>query len=290
MKKLLACVIFLTIALSSQNVLAATEYIEGGTTSSCVGPAGISGVSTPNEVITETGGITTRDIVIPDTTVGTSALFADKNFNIGFAQAATGRSSKTYDQYALLGGHWTTNNPQLQYTYYTSGQPTKLVSSEYVENDINVATSLWDSKTLQQLFGSTGTGNAVTTTKNEQFSFNTLDGIHEVGWANLGTTMSSAIAMTSLRWNTKTGSMIDADVGFNKQWCAGWTTDEITVGPLADVETIALHEFGHVLGLDDIYNKPSKMFDTTEIMNSYRGSHRYLGDGDKTGLHVLYGL
>ena len=289
MKKLLACVIFLTIALSSQNVLAATEYIEGGTTSSCVGPAGISGVSTPNEVITETGGITTRDIVIPDTTVGTSALFADKNFNIGFAQAATGRSSKTYDQYALLGGHWTTKNPQLQYTYYTSGQPTNLASPGVV-SDINVATSLWDSQTLQQLFGSTGNaGNAVSSTNNAQLSFNTLDGIHEVGWANLGTSSSSAIAMTSLRWNAKTGSMIDADVGFNTQWRYGWTTDTST-GALADVETIALHEFGHVLGLDDIYNKPTKQFDYTEIMNSYWGSHRSLGKGDIAGLQKLYGV
>ena len=298
MNKLLACMIFLTISLVSQNALAAQVQIEGGSTANCVGPAGISGITTPDEVITETGGYTTRDIVIPGTTIGTSAVFLDKENNIGYAQMESGSSAKdqtassktasssstAYNQYILTGQKWTTKNPQLGLSLYYLGQPTNL-NLMNVQSDINNAAYVWDSATSQMLFGRTGT--AVTSTKNAQFSFNTYDGLHEIGWTNLGTSRSSAIAQTSWRYYTASGSMIDADVGLNRQWTYGWTTGT-TSSAVADVETIALHELGHVLGLGDIYGT-SKAFDYTEIMNSYSGSHRYLGAGDILGIQKLYG-
>jgi hypothetical protein len=48
---------------------------------------------------------------------------------------------------------------------------------------------------------------------------------------------------------------------------------------------------GHPIGLDDIYNKADKKWDTTEVMNSYIwGEPRYsLGLGDKAGLKAKYG-
>jgi hypothetical protein len=53
-----------------------------------------------------------------------------------------------------------------------------------------------------------------------------------------------------------------------------------------DLETVTLHEFGHALGLGDLYNSPCSQ----EVMYGYYiGPKTDFGNGDITGIHILYG-
>jgi hypothetical protein len=89
-----------------------------------------------------------------------------------------------------------------------------------------------------------------------------------------------------------TASITDADTIYNTKYA--YSTDTTLTKNankrFVDLQAVALHEMGHPIGLDDIYNKADKKWDTTEVMNSYIwGQPRYtLGIGDKAGLVAKY--
>ena len=75
---------------------------------------------------------------------------------------------------------------------------------------------------------------------------------------------------------------MESDLSFNTRY--GWATN----GRNYDVQTTALHELGHTIGLGDLYGKSAYTQDTRQIMHYYTGVKRTLGNGDKTGAWLLY--
>jgi hypothetical protein len=90
-------------------------------------------------------------------------------------------------------------------------------------------------------------------------------------------------------WLTsRNGVLIDSDVIYNKRYT--FSTKQSNY-PYVDLQTVALHELGHNVGLDDIYNKAALKGDETEVMNDYHWGipKLTLGLGDKNGLKAIYG-
>ena len=95
--------------------------------------------------------------------------------------------------------------------------------------------------------------------------------------------------------------LLDSDVIYNTMYkwdttvsLSGSSGSSFVYDPLkryVDLQTVALHELGHNVGLDDIYNKPDLWWDETEVMNDYHwGKPKLtLGEGDKNGLKAIYG-
>jgi hypothetical protein len=98
-----------------------------------------------------------------------------------------------------------------------------------------------------------------------------FDGVNAIFWTNEGD--SGALA-TSWMWYSG-NTMLETDMVFNDYY--KW----YTLGADYDIETVALHEFGHWVGLD---HSP------TGIMQpSYSGVQRHIDADAQEGFRVMYG-
>lgn len=79
-----------------------------------------------------------------------------------------------------------------------------------------------------------------------------------VMWGKLG---SGTIAITYIRYDTASETVLDVDTVFNNHypWHVFDSGADCVTNPNAyDVQDIATHEFGHWVGLDDLYDLPNK--------------------------------
>jgi len=115
-----------------------------------------------------------------------------------------------------------------------------------------------------------------------------LDFINAVLW---GKVTASAIAITYIRYYTATGEVADVDTVFNSRY--PWAVFEPANGECQtspdayDLEDIATHEFGHWLGLDDLYSTVVR--DLTMYGYGAGGElkKRTLGAGDQLGANAV---
>ena len=89
-------------------------------------------------------------------------------------------------------------------------------------------------------------------------------------------------------------SISEADTWYNLNTEYQWTTDLATAQSTykIDLQSIAVHELGHSIGMGDLYTLPDsdpRKDDFEQVMNLYYGPQRTLGNGDKTGVQMLYG-
>ncbi len=114
-----------------------------------------------------------------------------------------------------------------------------------------------------------------------------LDFVNAVLW---GKVSAGAIAITYVRYYTATGVVADVDTVFNSRypWAVFPNGDECqTIYDAYDVQNIAVHEFGHWIGLDDLYSDNEK--DLTMYGYGAGGElkKRTLGTGDITGAQAV---
>lgn len=135
----------------------------------------------------------------------------------------------------------------------------------------------------------TAVSNAANTWSNAgsvfSFDYDWWETVNKVDWEDLGS--SGPIASTTWTYtgtpsySCLTGaSLTGAVTNFNNQ--KSFTTSPGSSYPPYDVETVALHEFGHWLSLGHSYSG-------TVMYAYYEGTKRSLTQDDKNGIICIYG-
>lgn len=190
------------------------------------------------------------------------------------------------EAYKLFGFRWNTRDPQIKWilkndeNMYCEG-----LDAWDMKREVEAAANTWDNATNQNLFADndmvTFNPNAVAEKYNK---------MNTISWKSFGQKVCLAYARTyySLGSANKVdgyNSVLDSDLVFNTEY--GWCANDSNTG--VDVQSVALHEMGHSLGLGDLYGKPEFQHDTRQVMHYYTGVKRTLGNGDKTAIWNLYG-
>ncbi len=111
-----------------------------------------------------------------------------------------------------------------------------------------------------------------------------FDGVNQILWTNMGS--SGIVAQTSIWYNINTNFIIECDMEFNDYY----TFSSASIASLGafDIQTIALHEFGHFLCLNDLYSPT----DSAKVMYGYSSPgtiKRNLHVDDIQGIRNIYG-
>jgi hypothetical protein len=190
------------------------------------------------------------------------------------------------NSYKLTGWRWV-DNPSIElYLKTDSNLKNTGLAIDQVNTAIYNAADTWDSVTTQELFR-----NGLICSPS--LSADKFDNENVLAWEYIS---SNALAYTRTYYSSEIvngynggsySNALESDFVFNTQYA--WKTEAYPLFTgVYDVQTVALHELGHTLGLSDIYNTEYSL-DTAEIMNSYNDPQRGLGFGDINGIMQLYG-
>lgn len=179
--------------------------------------------------------------------------------------------------YGVAGWHMPTVGMTYKINYST--KPSNLTTSQ-VQTAIANSFATWTTADSKQIFNY----GASTSAQNARY-----DGTNVILWKPIN---NSAIAITYVWYYTASGQLAESDTIFNKsyRWSATnytGTNDCGGVNGTFDVQNIGTHEFGHWVGLDDLYSITDKdltMYgygDTTELKKDT------LGTGDVSGVLAI---
>ena len=146
--------------------------------------------------------------------------------------------------------------------------------------EIELAFETWDAVTTTELFDP-----ALQTTAS---GFDE-DGQNTISWEGIAPT--TIIAMTRI-WYWDDGAIEEFDIVFNA--LLKWGIDPDDEGPSKlknayDVQNIATHEAGHVVGLDDLYEAPYRELTMYGYSSKSETIKISLEQGDIAGAQHLYG-
>jgi len=185
-------------------------------------------------------------------------------------QKATAKKSRELC-YSFIGSKW--KNLPVQYTINPDNP--QFLSDDFVISTLVKSAETWDKAIGKEIF-------------DDHFIIdrtavpNVKDGKNTLGFILYPS--ASIIAGASV-WTTPDGEILEADVLFNTAF--GWGDATLNPGKM-DVQNIATHELGHVLGLGDIYSRACSSV-TMYAPSSYgQTQKRTLEKADITGLKKLY--
>jgi hypothetical protein len=186
---------------------------------------------------------------------------------------------------------WNQANPSIQLylltdsNYYAEGLNTNSVCAA-----IQTAANIWDAATYQKLFASTVIASS-------SVSRDVQDGKSVHSWEYIGPNSNGVYSPGHAHtWYTTSSQkdgffqITDSDVDYNTYY--SWNTNGNSGGTNYDIETIAVHELGHTLGLADLYNKnnaPLYKAQDQQIMNYQYNHPLWLGNGDRQAIWSMYG-
>ena len=265
------------------------EAVSSGSKNSMMGISGLRMVGDGSEM----GGF---DVSVLNFNLADAKKINEVSGNSVSAATSTGGSSSSF---LLTGYRWNTLNPKIQLYLNPTDTPTGLTSTSSGDA-ISAAANTWDDAVASNIFADTATV-IVDASKVVDAPFTSTpkkDGYNVHGWKKFG---NSFVALD--RWWTdgtrKDGyyNIIESDTWYNLdyEWTTSLTTAQTT--SKMDLQSVALHELGHCIGLCDIYSTTyggtlppgdDRTKDLEQVMNLYNGPQRTLGLGDITGAKILY--
>ncbi len=185
---------------------------------------------------------------------------------------------------------WNQANPSIQlYLLTDANYNAEGLNTNNVCAAIQTAANIWDGATYQRLFASTVLPSSIV-------SRDVQDGKSVHSWENIGAYNGVYSPGHAHTWYTTSSQedgfyqITDSDVDYNTYY--SWNTNGISGGTNYDIETIAVHELGHTLGLADLYNKdnaPLYKAQVQQIMNRQYNHPLWLGNGDRQAIWAMYG-
>ncbi len=212
-----------------------------------------------------------------DMLMETGSLIAGPDYTGGGGRA---------DAYVLLGYRWNTKDPGLKWMLRNDSiMAAEGLNSTDVKNAIKAAANTWDEASNQNLFADNSM-----VTLNPLAEPDKFNKINTINWKSFQANCNALAYARTYYYGSRLvdgyGTAIESDLVFNadKKWRldGGNATD-------IDVQSVALHEMGHTLGLGDIYGITKYKYDTQQVMHYYSKEKRSLGNGDKTAVWELYG-
>lgn len=187
---------------------------------------------------------------------------------------ASSKPAKGDPCYKLLGVKWSA----LPAGYVINPYNPQNLSSTFVTSAISASAETWDAATSKELFDDAYAVDYAVT-------YGVQDFVNAISFGDYPD--SNVIAVTSI-WYTRVGKrIVEFDMLFNTRFAWGDGSATAT-GPM-DLQNIATHEFGHGLGLGDIYTAACSQV----TMYGYSGYgetiKRTLEQADMAGLHKMYG-
>lgn len=196
----------------------------------------------------------------------------DKNGKIDFAATTSTATTTTSTCYKLMGVKW----PSLPVRYVINPVNNEGLSTNFVTSVISKSAETWDAATTKELFN-----NNYLIDKTAKFGVQNYKNTISFGsYSN-----KSIIAVTTIWYTRTTKQIVEFDMLFNSYFNWGNASSNRN---LMDLQNIATHEFGHSIGLADLYNTCTK-----ETMYAYSDEgdliKRTLNPGDIAGLRSIYG-
>lgn len=141
---------------------------------------------------------------------------------------------------------------------------------------VNDAVAAWDAVTDDKLFSYAGT------TEKRWYE---EDGQNTVSWVKF--TPRDYIAVAVMWYDPDTMIIWEVDIIFNT--FQKWGINPVKKDRAFDIQNIAAHEFGHPVGLDDLYVEIYSELTMYGYSSKGETEKRSLEDGDVTGARSLYG-
>lgn len=154
------------------------------------------------------------------------------------------------------------------------------LSTSQVSTAITSSFATWTAADTKQIFKYGGT----TTTPTARY-----DRINAILWKGIS---SSAIAITYIWYYPSTGQLAEVDTVFNRMYPWSYTpyTGSNDCGGVTgtyDLQNIGTHEFGHWVGLDDLYASTDKDLTMYGYGDTRELKKDSLGTGDITGVKAI---
>lgn len=174
--------------------------------------------------------------------------------------------------YKLLGLKWKT----LPVSYVINPSNPNGLTDGTVTRAISTGAETWDNATSSELFSS---GYTVSHTA----AYGVQDYENAVVFGDYPN--NNAIAVTSIWFTRKGKQIVEFDMILNTRFTWGDASSNPSV---MDIENIACHEFGHSIGLDDIYSDSCSHVTMYGYSDYGETQKRTLEQADKTGVQSLY--
>ncbi len=248
--------------------------------------------ATLKEIGSETLGMSLHGLQETPSGIGTFDMTAANVMSWEKAESEGGEESSTLYQggssssYDLTGWRWNTYDPKVQLYLKASSVPSN-INQESARTAISDAANTWDDAVAQNIFA-----DGQTVISDSSKAIDTGDGFNVHAWKYIPSSGTLAYCRTWYNYPIVDGywSATESDVSYNTNTAGSWSWS--TTGGDIDVQTVALHELGHTIGMGDLYTLPSgdpRRYDWDQIMNSYNDVQRTLGNGDLAGARVMYG-